>query len=310
MALRLKITIHRALNPAHRYRPAVASESPARPSGASQRSLPAAGPFDRVTLARDLAALGLRPGDTLLIHASLRAVGWVCGGAADVVRALADAVGEAGTIVVPAQTPQNRDPSRWTDPAVPPQWWPALREGLPSFDPQVSPCREMGLVAETVRTWPGASRSRHPQVSFAGIGPRAAELLAVHDLDSQLGERSPLAALEAAGARTLLLGVGYDRCTAFHLAEYRVPDPPRREHACVIATESGPRWQRYLGHALDASDFGRLGADLEAQTSMVLRGRVGGAEARLLPIREVVAFAASWLPRNRRSHQRDAGALP
>jgi aminoglycoside 3-N-acetyltransferase len=33
------------------------------------------------------------------------------------------------------------------------------------------------------------------------------------------GEHSPLARLEEVGAQVLLLGVGYDVCTAFHLAE-------------------------------------------------------------------------------------------
>src|SRR5689334_19612096 len=59
----------------------------------------------RASLAADLAALGVRRGDTLLVHASLRSLGWACGGPVAVVLALRDALGPDGTLVVPAQTP-------------------------------------------------------------------------------------------------------------------------------------------------------------------------------------------------------------
>jgi aminoglycoside 3-N-acetyltransferase len=259
----------------------------------------ASGPHTRQSLAGDLAALGLRAGDTILLHSSLRAVGWVCGGPAIVVRALLDVLGPDGTLVVPAQTPDNRDPSRWHHQPVPEQWWPIIREHLPPFDPATSHCRAMGLIAETVRTWPGAVRSAHPQTSFAAVGARAAELMAVHQLESELGEESPLAALEAADARALLLGVGYDRCTAFHLAEYRLPWIRHRSHACVMTTPAGRRWVSFQATALDAGDFPELGSDFERRTGSVPMGRVGGAVARLLSIREAVTFARGWMVQHR-----------
>jgi aminoglycoside 3-N-acetyltransferase len=256
-------------------------------------------PQTRASLNRDLHALGVRAGQTVLLHASLRSLGWVCGGPVAVVLALHDVLGPAGTLVVPAQTAENRDPSRWSDPAVPADWWPVIRAQLPAFDPAVSSCRGMGLIAETVRTWPGVVRSMHPQTSFAAIGARAAELMARHELDSELGEASPLAALEAAGASVLLLGVGYDRCTAFHLAEYRLPVRPIRENACVVMTSAGRRWVSYHGVHLDASDFAELGTDFERGSAVVATGTVGEASARLLPLRDAVRFAQAWLVRHR-----------
>jgi aminoglycoside 3-N-acetyltransferase len=253
----------------------------------------------RASLAADLAALGVRHGDTLLVHASLRSLGWVCGGPVAVVLALRDALGPDGTLVVPAQTPENRDPSRWAPGEAPREWWPAIRANLPAFDPATSSCRAMGLIAETVRTWPGAVRSCHPQTSFAALGSRAARLMSVHRLCSELGEQSPLAALESVAARALLLGVGYDRCTAFHLAEYRLPDPPRQRNSCAVMTANGRRWINYPGTALDSSDFVALGGALEAETGCVRTGRVGAAGARLLPVREAVAFAAIWMATRR-----------
>jgi aminoglycoside 3-N-acetyltransferase len=100
------------------------------------------------------------------------------------------------------------------------------------------------MIAERVRTWPGAVCSRHPKTSFAAVGARAAELMRRHDIDCYLGEASPLGALDAA---TLLLGVGFSRATAFHLAEYRLPYPARRGYACAVRTRRRPAMARVRG---------------------------------------------------------------
>lgn len=159
----------------------------------------------------------------------------------------------------------------------------------------------MGAVAECVRTWPGAIRSLHPLTSFAGVGPAATDLLAGHELTSLLGEQSPLARLEAHGARTLLLGVGYDRATAFHLAEYRLPTPPLRVASCVVGPSHQERmWLDFETADLDSSDFPSIGHDLENESDCVRVGTVGAAAARLLPIPEAVGFAHRWMLRHRR----------
>jgi aminoglycoside 3-N-acetyltransferase len=260
----------------------------------------------RASIAEGLRRLGVPAGGCLLVHASLSSLGYVLGGATAVVAAVLDTVGPDGTIVVPSQTPENRDPSRWTEPPVPEEWWPRIRADLPAFDPVLTPSSGMGAVAERVRTWPGADRSAHPQTSFAAVGPRAAELLAGHALTAPLGEESPLARLERASAGILLLGVGYDRCTAFHLAEYRLADPPLAESGCAVLAEGGRQWVTYRSVALDQSDFVALGAAYEAAGGPVRTGRVGDATARYLPLREAVRFAHGWMSTNRTPGQ----ALP
>ncbi|MDD9382950.1 AAC(3) family N-acetyltransferase [Streptomyces sp. ZAF1911] len=258
-----------------------------------------AGPLcTRASLAAELRGLGLRPGETLLVHSSLSSLGWVCGGAATVVSALLDVLGDAGTLVVPTHSGSNSDPAQWTNPPVPEAWWADIRAAMPPFDARTTPTRGMGAVPESVRTWPGAVRSGHPQTSFAALGPRAATLTDGHAPDCRLGERSPLARLEEAGARILLLGAGFDSCTAFHLAEYRVQGP-LEDNSFALLTPQGRRWTTVRDTAVSSDDFEDLGAAFERDRPVV-RGTVGGAEARLFDLAGAVAYAEGWLVAHRR----------
>jgi aminoglycoside 3-N-acetyltransferase len=263
----------------------------------------------RERLAQDLRDLGVAPGMTLLVHASLRATGPVAGPVdRAVLGALRDALGPDGTLVVPAFTEANSDTSsRYREEVrgMTEEEAAAHRAAMPAFDPERTPSQGMGRLAETVRRSPGAVRSRHPQTSFAALGPAARELLADHDETCHLGERSPMARLYERQASILLIDVGYDVCSAFHLAEYRVPYNPRRVYRCVVARDGRPEWVSYQDANLDDSDFATLGAAFEKAgndlpRSPVRSGKVGWAPARLLPVREAVDFAVVWLAENRR----------
>jgi aminoglycoside 3-N-acetyltransferase len=252
----------------------------------------------RELLMRQFTALGVRPGDVVLVNSSLRSIGWVLGGATTVVRALLDAVGPLGTVAVPAQTPDNRDPSIWFHRPLPEEAWPIVRAHLPAFDPALSPSEGMGAIAERVRTWPGAARSAHPLTSFAAVGGEAAELMAEHELESMLGDHSPLAAMERAHAKVLLLGVDFGKCTAFHLGESRVPGLRVYEMSAPMRTKAGRAWVRYETAVLDDRDFADLGAAYEAACAgdrSFSRGMIGAASSRLFPLRGAVRFAESWL---------------
>jgi aminoglycoside 3-N-acetyltransferase len=257
-------------------------------------------------LLTDLRALGVKSGQVLLVHASMRSIGPVQGGPAAVVAALTDAVGFEGTLAVPAGTAGNSDTSRRylarTAGMTAEQVSRYTAEMRP-FDPATMPSEGMGQIAEQVRTTPGAVRSAHPQSSFAALGPMAGKLTDGHAMDCHLGESSPLARLYEIGAWILLLGVDYPACSAFHLAEYRyAANPPTRSYRCVIAVDGQPVWHEYTDVVLDDTDFGRLGADFD-RTGLALRGRVGQAECRLVPMVPAVDFATEWL----RVHRSAAG---
>ncbi len=223
------------------------------------------------------------------MHSSLSALGWVCGGAVTIVQGVLDALGPDGTLVVPTQTGDLSDPALWSNPPVPEQWWETIRATMPAYDPLVTPSRGVGVIPETVRTWPGALRSAHPQTSFAAVGPHAAEVTAGHAPDCRLGEHSPLARLEALHARVLLLGAGYDTCTSFHLAEYRIPTP------LVKVGRPGPDgWDVVTEVSITSDRFDELGHDFERDRPVV-RGKVGAAGIRLFPVADAVAYAERWL---------------
>jgi aminoglycoside 3-N-acetyltransferase len=264
-----------------------------------ERAIAASGaPVTRDEIAAGLRALGVRPGSVLLVHASLSALGWVVGGAPAVAAALRDALGPDGTLVVPAHTGGNSDPAGWQAPPVPEPWWPVIRAHMPAFDPAVTPTLGIGILPEVVRTWPGALRSDHPQDSFAAVGPAAAEITAGHALDSGFGERSPLARIEALDGDVLLLGAGHGSNSSLHLAEHRVPDPPRERVGAAVMTPEGRRWVEWEDVVGDEEDFDALGAAFDA-TGAVAIGPVGRGEARLMRMRDLVAFGVAWMVEHR-----------
>lgn len=239
--------------------------------------------------------LGVRPGDVVLVHSSATSVGFVVGGAQAVVQALLDVLGSDGTLVVPAHTSDNSDPARWRNPPVPESWWPVIREQAPGFDRSRTPSRGMGVIAETVRTWPGASRSEHPQVSFAALGRHAADITGAHRLDDALGEHSPLGAVYRLGGQVLLLGCGNASNTSLHLAEWRQQSSPRGiEGASVRQPDGTSQCISWTDVIENSDDFVQLGTAFEAAVG-VSCGQVGGATARLMPQRALVDFAAAWM---------------
>jgi aminoglycoside 3-N-acetyltransferase len=258
------------------------------------------GPVTVDMLVGDLSDLGVRPGMTVLLHSSLSALGWVCGGPPAVIDALESRLGPGGTLVVPTHSGNNSDPALWVAPPVPESWWPVIRSSMPAFDRQRTPTRAMGAIADSVLRHPRMHRSDHPQVSFAAVGHHAKEITAGHRIDEQLGITSPLGRIYDLEGSVLLLGVGHDRNTSIHLAEYLATWPSKhsRQQGAAVLVDGERRWVDFTDLAIDAGDFPAIGAAFEA-TGSTRRRAVGHTTAALMPQRPLVDFAVRWITDHR-----------
>ncbi|MNZ94622.1 SPBc2 prophage-derived aminoglycoside N(3')-acetyltransferase-like protein YokD [compost metagenome] len=258
-------------------------------------------PITASSMLQDMQRLGIQKDDTILVHSSLSSLGWVCGGAQAVVQALLKAVGDGGTLVMPAQSGDWSDPSEWGNPPVPSEWLTMIYNEMPAFDALITPTRGMGRIAELFRTFPGTLRSQHPQVSFCSNGKYAEYVTSDHPLTPQFGEDSPLGKLYATGAKVLLLGVGFDSCTSFHLAEARLDHMPTKRMGTAMMKDGERVWEWFTDFAYDSSDFSIIGERFEAE-SKPQRGKIGNAECALFDLKEAVDFASKYLEKYRMNH--------
>jgi aminoglycoside 3-N-acetyltransferase len=225
----------------------------------------------REKIAAALSDLGLRTGDVVFVHGSMRSMGYVAGGADAVVDAFLDTLGPEGTIVVPTFIFSHS------------------ADGVAVFDPERDPS-EMGRLTETVRTRAGADRSCHLVHSVAALGPHAKQITAVQGAAAWAAD-GPFWQLYVLGARILLLGVPYLRCTYFHVIEQLVQVSYRRwkkREAMIRESNGTMRDLPTVGYGPErdfrGNDFNKLGALLEDR-GLAHVGAVGNAVARLFPAR-------------------------
>ncbi|MCB9742294.1 MAG: AAC(3) family N-acetyltransferase [Alphaproteobacteria bacterium] len=229
-----------------------------------------------MSLVAQLRALGVRPGDTLMVHASMRRVG---GRAEALVEALQQAVGPEGRLMMLI----------------------CASEQAP-FDPETSPAwEELGVLAEVFRRAPGVVRNDHPVARFAAWGRGAEALIEAPPLDDYYGPGSPLERLVEAGGAVLRLGADEDSVTLLHYAEYVVALPDKRRVTREVVVK-GPRAVQV--RCLD-DEHGIVDWEGEDYFALILRGflalgdapvgRVGGARAERLDAATLVDFGARWM---------------
>ena len=234
----------------------------------------------------------------MLVHAGLRSIGRIIGGADMLVAALRDAVGPAGTILAYTDWQAEEDKAILSDPL--------LRAGVPPFDPATSRAtRDNGFWPELVRTTPGARRSANPGASMAAIGGRADWFTADHPMDYGYGPGSPLGRLLEAGGKTLLVGAPLDTMTLLHHAEHLANIPHRiKRYESPLLVDGRTVWRQFEEY--DTSDPpgepGELPVDHIGQivaaflaTGKGKRGTIGAAPSVLVKAREIVPFAVAWL---------------
>jgi aminoglycoside N3'-acetyltransferase len=154
------------------------------------------------------------------------------------------------------------------------------------FDAARTPCRGMGVVADTFWRQPGVRRSDSPH-AFAAAGPDAARITAPHPLDLPHGPDSPVGRVHALDGLILLLGVDHDANTTIHLAEYLAGVRYRLPKSLTVLRDGRP--VRYAYREIDhcCARFTLVDAWLDA-AAVQRRGVVGSGTARLVAAKAVV----------------------
>jgi aminoglycoside 3-N-acetyltransferase len=214
--------------------------------------------IDQREIRGGLRGLGFKPGETVIVHSSLSALGWVESGAEAVVDALLASVGEEGTVVMPTFTSYDEP-----------------------YDP-VDSESTTGAVTEMFRQRENVRRSDHPTKSVAVCGSDAERLTSDHELMRPLGVRSPLHRALEAGAKILLLGVDHTTNSSLHVAE-AVAGLPYRDQTTETSrvTEDGGRESVVVNRVHCSAGFNKIGPVAE-RAGIVSRGLIGDAETQLI----------------------------
>lgn len=163
--------------------------------------------YTRQDLMEDLRRMGIKPTDTVLVHASMKAVGETEGGADTVLDAFMEYLKE-GLFLMPTHT------------------WANITKPYQVFDPKTEPSC-VGVLTNLFFKRPGVVRSLHPTHSVAAFGKRAAEYVAGEEnLDTPCPPQGVYGRLRSERAKILLLGVNHIKNTFIHSVEesYDVPN--------------------------------------------------------------------------------------
>lgn len=265
----------------------------------------------RDALARDFTRLGVRPGNVVMVHASVRAVGPVAGGPDQIHLALSDALTDQGTLVMYAGCPDlvddvgrgNLSPAEEAE----------VLEKLPAFDPLTArSARSHGVLVEFLRTWPGSRVNPHP-ARFVARGPHADRLFSTQPWDDAFGHGSALERLVELDGRILLLGCDHDTVTFLHYVEHVADFPGKRiARFRVPVLENGRRVWREMREINTSSAgahpawpdrfFATIVDQYLAQTGNS-GGLVGEAGCHLLPARALLGFARPIMERTARASE-------
>jgi len=217
-----------------------------------------------------------------MVHASMRAVGPVDGGADSLLDALIDVIGPTGTAVMLLCSP----------------------DGVP-FDAQTTEVdiENMGVLAEIFRRR-CSSFSDHASARFAALGPLADVITSEQPTHNYYGPGSPLERFVEHRGRILRLGANIDTVTLTHYAEYLADIPnKRRVRRRYVRADIGEQWIE----SLDDTDgivewsggdyFSQILVDYFA-AGHARHGPVGSCDAELFAGGPFVEFATSWIERN------------
>ncbi|AXC11347.1 aminoglycoside N3-acetyltransferase [Acidisarcina polymorpha] len=250
-------------------------------------------------LAKDFRAIGITPGDTVMLHASVRAVGEVAGGPDSIHLALKSALTEEGTLMMYASCPRYYDEVGRGELSLDQER--ELRDKLPAFNPLTArSARDNGALVELLRTYPGSCVNHHV-ARFVCWGRQAGHLISIQPWNYALGRDSALERFLAADGKIVLLGSDHDAVTFLHYVEH-IADISQRQIARydVPVLQDGRRVWLPM-EEVDTSDRGAHAnwperffakiVDSMLDAAGIRGGRVGDAMTYVFTARELFAFA-------------------
>ena len=151
---------------------------------------------------------GIVPSDKVTVHASLRSVGEIEGGADGLIDAMSSYL-SSGLLIIPTHT------------------WDEVGRDHPFYDVRTSvPC--IGTLAKVAAFRKDGVRSLHPTHSVTVFGKGAAEFVKGEELcGSPAPVNSCLSRLYEEHGKVLLIGVGHERNTYLHAVDERLGLPDR-----------------------------------------------------------------------------------
>ena len=231
----------------------------------------------------------------LMVHSSLRSLGYVDGGAQTVVEALMEIVTPEGTLVMPSF---NHDKP--------------FREGGPGYyHPGETPTTN-GAIPDRFWRLGGVHRSLNPTHPFAAWGKHARRYTEFHHRTLTMGPESPLGLLFRDDGYCLLLGVDYQSNTFHHTVEMSTGAPclGQRTEAYPVMLPDGRRvvgrtWS-WRGGRCPFTDAGRY---VPAMADVHRQAKVGKGLSTLYRLRDGYKVVADMLVTARMAFRRVVNVL-
>jgi len=232
-------------------------------------------------ITRDLRNLEIQKGDRIILHSSLKSIGFVQGGARTVIDALTELIGPGGTLAMPLFSEYQE---------------------IEKIDLRTIPCR-LGAVPETFRQYPGLFRSASSTHSVGLWGNEAKEIAYTHLNSTRLGINSPLHVLAQKGAWILHIGCDFRTSSIIHIAEVMAEVPYGR---IGYTKRGGPgpinyidfegqgridAWKEMPG---DSASFNKIQKICENQ-GMISHGKIGYAPSLKIKADQLVLASINFI---------------
>ena len=249
-----------------------------------------------VTFESTIAAfrtLGLKEGDTIELHGSLRAIGLVSGGPNTIIDALLKVLSHEGTLLMAAQYSTNSEPALWEHPPVDIEAFETIRATHPPYKGRESYLRWMGSFAQVLQLKDQTLFSDHPSMAAMALGKQAKWLTMDQPLTPAFGLGSPFEKALQLKSKALLIGVGYDVLTGLHVAEALSKKRPYHLESATILTNNQPKRIKFLDYEYESDIFSAIGSEYE-KTHTVPSIPLGNAVIKLIDMPSLHEFALAY----------------